>query len=198
MNGPSVAWLAPVGDGRVLSLHAVTSVEVKETRSIGTYAAVTAGDETVAGVSGRERVATVKGVVSNFAGSHSATAEAVSAFGEAMVGSRVMRFVSRDSVFPSALLQSFTVTSVSGGLIEVEATIRAVREIEISSTPGIKSKSAPPEAGTKQSVVAHNATKQQQASKANQKAVDEARQAKKGSMLFRGKNWVSDKMTELF
>lgn len=198
MSGPSVAWLAPVGDGRALSLHAVTSVEVKETRSIGMYAAVTAGDETVAGVSGRERVATVKGVVSNFAGSQSAAAEAVSAFGEAMMSGKVMRFVSRDAVFPSALLQSFTVTATSIGMIEVEATIRAVREIEISSTPGIKSKSAPPEAGTKQSVVAHNATKQQQASKTNQKAVDEAGRAKKGSVLFRGKSWVSDKMMELF
>lgn len=198
MSNRAVAWLAPVGDGNPLSLHAVTSIEVKEVRDIGTYAAVTAGQETVAGVSGRTRTATFKGVTTNVA-SYEASAAVIAGFSEAMTSGKPVRFVSRDAVFATALLQSFTATAVSGtGAIEIEATVREVLEIELAGVPGIKSKAAPKEAGPKTQSLATTPNMTAAKQKKADKAVSDAKAAPKGSILSRTKNSVSDFMSEHF
>ena len=197
-NRPAVAWLAPVGDGKALSLAAVTSIELNEKRDIGTYAAVTAGAETVSGVSGRTRTVTFKGVTTNVLSYEQAT-RVIAGFSEYMTSGKPVRFVSRDAVFATALLQSFTATAQSGsGAIEIEATVREVLEIELTSVPGIKSKTAPKEAGTKGRSIATKPNFTEAKQKKANKAVEEAKAKPKGSILFRTKNSVSDFLSENF
>lgn len=197
-NRPAVAWLAPVGDGKALSLAAVTSVELNEKRDIGTYAAVTAGGETVSGVSGRTRTVVFKGVTTNVL-SYEQSSRVVAGFSEYMTSGKPIRFVSRDIVLPVALLESFSATAQSGsGAIEIEATVREILEIELTSVPGIKSKSAPKEAGTKSQSIATKPNLTAAKQKKADKAVADAKANSKGSILFRTKNSVSDFMSENF
>lgn len=197
-NRPAVAWLAPVGDGKALSLAAVTSIELNEKRDIGTYAAVTAGAETVSGVSGRTRTVTFKGVTTNVL-SYEQSARVIAEFSGHMTSGKSVRFVSRDVVLPTALLQSFSATAQTGsGAIEIEATVREVLEIDVAPVPGIKSKAAPKEAGQKNQSIATKPNLTTAKQKKADKAVEEAKAKPKGSILFRGKNSVSDFMSEHF
>ena len=197
-NRPAVAWLAPVGDGKALSLSAVTSIELNEKRDIGTYAAVTAGAETVSGVSGRTRTVTFKGVTTNVL-SYEQSARVIAEFSEHMTSGKPVRFVSRDVVLPTSLLQSFSATAQTGsGAIEIEATVREVLEIELTSVPGIKSKAAPKEAGPKTQSLATKPNLTAAKQKKADKAVEEAKARPKGSILFRTKSSVSDFVSEHF
>lgn len=197
-NRPAVAWLAPVGDGKALSLAAVTSIELNEKRDIGAYAAVTAGAETVSGVSGRTRTVMFKGVTTNVL-SYEQSTKVIAGFSEYMTSGKPVRFVSRDVVLPTALLESFSVTAQSGsGAIEIEATVREVLEIELASVPGIKSKAAPKEAGPKTQSLATKPNLTVAKQKKADKAMEEAKAKPKGSILFRTKNSLSDFMSEHF
>ena len=197
-NRPAVAWLAPVGDGKALSLAAVTSIELNEKRDIGAYAAVTAGSETVSGVSGRTRTVTFSGVTTNVL-SYEQSTRVIAGFSEYMTSGKPVRFVSRDVVFSTALLQSFSATAKTGsGAIEIEATVREVLEIELTSVPGVKSKAAPKEAGQKTQSLATKPNLTAAKEKKANKAVKEAKAKPKGSILFRAKNSVSDLMSGHF
>ena len=146
------------------------------------------------GIGPTERVLTVKGRISNDLSSRDATARVRATLDRLMASREPVAYVSPVASIPRGVLTGVTITQAGVTAIDVELTIRAVRQVEAESVAGEK---APPRAkkGAGKDVAAPTSKATASASKASQPAAGEP--AKSKSLLLRLKDGGSDALTEL-
>lgn len=177
-----------------IQLTAVTSFEVKDQRKLSTYAGAWGGFDAMTGIGPTERVLTVKGRVSNDLSARDATARVRATLDRLMASQEPVAYVSPVASIPRGVLTGVTVTQAGVTAIDVELTIRAVRQVEAESVAGEK---APPRAkkGAGKDVAAPTSKATTSANKASQPGAGEP--AKSKSLLLRLKDGSSDALTEL-
>ena len=190
-SGVLKSWGALNAD---IQLTAVTSFEVKDQRKLSTYAGAWGGFNVMTGIGPTERVLTVKGRVSNDLSARDATARVRATLDRLMASHEPVAYVSPVASIPRGVLTSVTITQAGVTAIDVELTIRAVRQVESESVAGEK---APPRAkkGDGKDVVAPTSKATTSASKGSQPAAGEP--AKTKSLLLRLKDSGSDALSEL-
>lgn len=190
-SGVLKSWGALNAD---IQLTAVTSFEVKDQRKLSTYAGAWGGFDVMTGIGPTERVLTVKGRVSNDLSARDATARVRATLDRLMASREPVAYVSPVASIPRGVLTGVTVTQAGVTAIDVELTIRAVRQVEAESVAGEK---APLRArkGAGKGVAAPTSKATASANKASQPAAGEP--AKSKSLLLRLKDGGSDALSEL-
>ena len=190
-SGVLKSWGALNAD---IQLTAVTSFEVKDQRKLSTYAGAWGGFDVMTGIGPTERVLTVKGRVSNDLSSRDATARVRATLDRLMASQEPVAYVSPVASIPRGVLTGVTITQAGVTAIDVELTIRAVRQVEAESVAGEK---APLRAkkGAGKDVAAPTSKATASANKASQPAAGEP--AKSKSLLLRLKDGGSDALSEL-
>ena len=190
-SGVLKSWGALNAD---IQLTAVTSFEIKDQRKLSTYAGAWGGFDVMTGVGPTERVLTVKGRVSNDLSARDATARVRATLDRLMASQEPVAYVSPVASIPRGVLTGVTVTQAGVTAIDVELTIRAVRQVEAESVAGEK---APPRTkkGAGKDVAAPTSKATASANKASQPAAGEP--AKSKSLLLRLKDGGSGALTEL-
>lgn len=190
-SGVLKSWGALNAD---IQLTAVTSFEVKDQRKLSTYAGAWGGFDVMTGIGPTERVLTVKGRVSNDLSSRDATARVRATLDRLMASQEPVAYVSPVTSIPRGVLTGVTITQVGVTAIDVELTIRAVRQVEAESVAGEKAPSRAKK-GAGKDVAAPTSKATASASKASQPAAGEP--AKSKSLLLRLKDGGSDALSEL-
>lgn len=190
-SGVLKSWGALNAD---IQLTAVTSFEVKDQRKLSTYAGAWGGFDVMTGIGPTERVLTVKGRVNNDLSTRDATARVRATLDRLMASQEPVAYVSPVATIPRGVLTGVTITQAGVTAIDVELTIRAVRQVEAESVAGEK---APPRVkkGAGKDVAAPTSKAITSANKASQPAAGEP--AKSQSLLLRLKDGGSDALTEL-
>lgn len=190
-SGVLKSWGALNAD---IQLTAVTSFEVKDQRKLSTYAGAWGGFDVMTGIGPTERVLTVKGRVSNDLLSRDATARVRATLDRLMASREPVAYVSPVASIQRGVLTGVTITQVGVTAIDVELTIRAVRQVEAESVAGEK---APPRSkkGAGKDVAAPTSRATASGNKASQPAAGEP--AKSKSLLLRLKDGGSDALSEL-
>ena len=190
-SGVLKSWGALNAD---IQLTAVTSFEIKDQRKLSTYAGAWGGFDVMTGIGPTERVLTVKGRVSNDLSARDATARVRATLDRLMASQEPVAYVSPVASIPRGVLTGVTVTQAGVTAIDVELTIRAVRQVEAESVAGEK---APPRTkkGAGKDVAAPTSKATASANKASQPAAGEP--AKSKSLLLRLKDGGSGALTEL-
>lgn len=190
-SGILKSWGALNADIR---LTAVTSFEVKDQRKLSAYAGAWGGFEVMTGIGPTERVLTVKGRVSNDLLARDATARVRATLDRLMAFQEPVAYVSPVASIPRGVLTGVTVTQAGVTAIDVELTIRAVRQVGAESVAGEKAPSRAKKGAGKDSVTPTSKASTS-ASKASQPAAGEP--AKTKSLLLRLKDGGSDALSEL-
>lgn len=190
-SGVLKSWGALNAD---IQLTAVTSFEVKDQRKLSTYAGAWDGFDVMTGIGPTERVLTVKGRVSNDLSARDATARVRATLDRLMASREPVAYVSPVASIPRGVLTGVTITQIGVTAIDIELTIRAVRQVGAESVAGEK---APPRTkkGAGKDVAAPTSKATASASKASQPAAGEP--AKTKSLLLRLKDSGSDALSEL-
>lgn len=190
-SGVLKSWGALNAD---IQLTAVTAFEVKDQRKLSTYAGAWGGFDVMTGIGPTERVLTVKGRVSNDLSARDATARVRATLDRLMASQEPVAYVSPVASIPRGVLTGVTITQAGVTAIDVELTIRAVRQVEAESVVGEK---APPRAkkGAGKDVAAPTSKVTASGNKASQPAAGEP--AKSKSLLLRLKDSGSDALSEL-
>lgn len=190
-SGVLKSWGALNAD---IQLTAVTSFEVKDQRKLSTYAGAWGGFDVMTGIGPTERVLTIKGRVSNDLSARDATARVRATLDRLMASQEPVAYVSPVASIPRGVLTGVTITQAGVTAIDVELTIRAVRQVEAESVAGEK---APLRAkkGAGKDVAAPTSKATASGNKASQPAAGEP--AKSKSLLLRLKDSGSDALSEI-